>query len=384
MSAALTPLPEVQTAASMLFRRAPRLTAKALCEALNTRLAKTGHDARVHSNDEEIELIVCATPIRFKRVANRISPDALLRPRMASATSDRLKTHDRLIENHRGYVEIVVGDEPMRIETFDQPLLSSDKIEELSPLNRRLRLLFEAVMAVMEIAIPRLILWRQSDMLFSPDEMLETEGLVLPTPLTVRLEPLRSDGRAPGVRVDGSMPFLGKTLAIDAQGLGLERKRRIAASVLLAHQAGRIELAHGTVLETKGGETFRVRHEPPDARDATGRICLGKYVPRQHSRIISPIPAPGTVPSPDFAQRLERIETGPEGTTVAKDTGGDEHLKLVHEGEPQPSALRRAAPKLMVICSLLLLYLGIQFLLSTESGANIARHFDPASVSVVE
>ncbi len=278
-----------QIEAALLYRERPEFPLAALRAGLNATLARFRLDFstretapdRVTFSNGVVDVIVTRIdrplpPARFARALEarfaRVRPNDYATP---------LAAHDRaiLIEAR----EAADSGLPVPVET-------------------RIVIAHAATLAVQGLAWPDLVHWSQSDTLFLPEEVPQSEGIGFPAMLVTRPEITAAGSDARGRRrfavVAGlAEHWFGKPLTVAATTQPLPEVLAVIDFFLVRHLSGDDVLAQDGVMALSERTEVLIRHIDPDARFPEGRIELSFRARAQERRAPGPVPlVPQAIP----------------------------------------------------------------------------------------
>lgn len=261
LSDIMTPL---QTEVTFLLLRSTRLSPKHFQKSLQALLPHSADLGQIAKSQADWRVDIGDASLFVSPSKKKCEDDALHAARHASLTKSKAHDYDRDVRQHRAHITLSLRS---RVENAtDEPVA-------------RLRILMSATLALLDQCAPSLVLWRPSNMLFTPWEIEAVADHELPLALSVHPQPTTEADKLTGLRLEGAHHFAGQTLCVDASARSFEDSYDIAISALAAKTGQLLPLDHGDILETRNGEELFVRHEAPDAKDPAGRLCLSLTAP---------------------------------------------------------------------------------------------------------
>ncbi|MEC3860067.1 hypothetical protein VK792_02105 [Mesobacterium sp. TK19101] len=259
---------------------------------------------------------------------------ALSAPILAAKSFD----YSDALSAHKMHVSVTVGDGPMHVTPEIRAWMSRMGKHQESPsypLDRKLAALNAIVQTLVAHDVPELVHWGQSDMIFTPDEVLEASDMLFPLPLVVRPEPIFANAanglEQTGVRLEHSELFVGRTLVMEPSALPFPEAMGIAMWLMSQKVDGRLMLEHGAAMETPGFPTLYLRHEMPDAQDAQGRIVITQSQPHRYAVAPQYMAAPMAQPAP---QMTAQPAAAPQPIAATDPAQGQQYYAPHHMQQP--------------------------------------------------
>ncbi|SPF80857.1 hypothetical protein [Pseudoprimorskyibacter insulae] len=331
--------------ATLLYRSLRSLDFAAMVAAVNEligapdmqlQMTQPGADGSILFTNPQFHVLVTARNEKF--------PSSLLQSAL-DAPITQIKDYDfpDAIQAHRQFLTVTVGNGPVQVNNNIREWMGrmgTAAADAPYPIENKLVMLNAFVQFLVDHDTPECVHWAQSDMIFSPQEIMEARDMPFPLPLVVRPTPIIDTDDMGldiiGLRLEQSEVFLGRTMVCEPSTLPFGEVMGITMWLMSERIQDRLSLHHGATLETPGFPTLYLRHEAPDAADAQGRVVLTQVQPiserentkfnfagarwntprpseqgHEHipARVIHAHPAPVATSAPDFVS--DRVQQAP-------------------------------------------------------------------------